>query len=138
MITPNKRTDSSPKLLNVPLKATLRNLDRHFEVQCELTGRWLSSEMNTFGLRPGKEQAEWKEKLKKVEYQYHKFKEENGILWITYPVGFWLKDGRLVSECNKEESVEPYYGKKAEIVGKREIQFISDGPHTFSPLRSNL
>ena len=55
-------------------------------------------------------------------------------LFITAPVGYWLKDGRLVSpDYIPEECAEAYYGEQSEIVGRRIISFITDGPFTFLP-----
>lgn len=130
-------TESATKLLSTsstPIIATLRSSTCIFEVRCEVTGEWLSPAYNTFIYGPGKEQEEWRETLKKVEYQFYKVTENNNTLWITPPVGFWLKDGRLVSpKYEQGERVKAYYGTEAEIVGKRSISFIKDGIFTFLP-----
>lgn len=127
-------SELSPKHFATSIIATLRSSTCVFEVRCEVTGKWLSPAYNSFGYGPGKEQDEWRETLKKADYQFHKVREERDTLWITPPVGFWLKDGRLVSpEYQEGERAEAYYGTKAEIVGKRSIKFVKDGPFTFLP-----
>ena len=51
------------------------------------------------------------------------------------PVGFWLRDGRLVSPiCHEGERAEAYHGTQEEILRRRSIQFILDGPDTFLPV----
>ncbi|MGD2169262.1 MAG: hypothetical protein PVI40_03365 [Chlamydiota bacterium] len=135
MTTPVSQTTPLVKPRTAPIIATLRSSTCVFQVRCESTGKWISSAHNTFGWAPGEEQDAWREALKKTAYRFYKWKEdEKGNLWITPPVGYWLADGRLVSSaCKEGERVEAYYGSKAEIVDRRIIRFITDGPFTFLP-----
>jgi len=126
----------SAKPRTKPIIATLRSSTCVFEVRCEDTNKWLTPAYNTFGWKSGKKQDEWKETLKTQPYRFHTAKEEYGTLWITPPVGFWLKDGRLVSPDYKDEAHidKGYYGKRQEITDMgRTIRYVTDGPHTFLP-----
>ncbi len=127
--------ETTIKVLPNPIVATLRSSTCIFEVRCEATGKWLSPAYNSYGYSNEEKKKEMRETLKKVEYQFHKVKEEYGTLWITPPVGFWLSDGRLVSPtCNEGERVKAYYGSKEEILSiGRKVTHITDGPFTFLP-----
>lgn len=131
----DSKTETKIKVLSNPIVATLRSSAHIFEVLCEATGEWLSPAYNSQPYSNEEKKKEMRETLKKVEYKFHKVKEENGTLWITPPVGFWLSDGRLVSPYYDEgERVKTYYGTKEEILSMgRRINHIKDGPFTFLP-----
>lgn len=120
--------------ITTPIVATFRYSNRVFEVRCEISGKWLTPGYKTFSYRAGPDQDRWRENLKRVEYQFYKAVETDNGLCITAPAGYWLKDGRLVSpDCIPEERAEAYYGEQSEIVCRRIISFITDGPSTFLP-----
>jgi hypothetical protein len=61
--------------------------------------------------------------------------EEADELWVTPPVGYWLRDGRLVSSRYTDgERVKPYHGSKSEISDMhRSVDYIRHGSFTFLP-----
>ncbi|MBS0586233.1 MAG: hypothetical protein JSR76_08080 [Verrucomicrobia bacterium] len=135
-ITPS---EPIPEALTAPIIATLRSSACIFDVRCEVTEKWMCRAYNTFGLGPGEKQDEWRKLLQKSDYQFHKVIEDGDWLSITPPIGFWLKDGRLVDvRCTEGERTEAYYGTKAEIVARRTILFVEDGPFTFLPSDEDL
>lgn len=133
--TLDSKIETTVPVLANPIIATLRSSTCIFEVRCEATREWLSPAYNTYGYSNEEKKKEMRETLKKVEYQFHKVKEEYGTLWITPPVGFWLSDGRLVSPTyDGGARVKAYYGSKEEILNMgRKVNHIEDGSFTFLP-----
>lgn len=117
-----------------PLIATLRTSVAVFEVQCEVTGRWISSANRPVSVFSDEmKKVEMRETLKKIEYQFHRIEEGNKYLTLISPAGYWLKDGRLVIDsCIEGERVKGYFGKQYEVEAmNRTIKFILDGEDSF-------
>jgi len=131
----NKTKTEVPILAN-PIIATLQSSTCIFTVRCEATGEWLSSRWKTAERSGEEKKKQMRETLKKVEGQFYKVEEYSDNVRVTFPTGFWLSDGRLVSPHYKEgERVKAYFGSKEEILSMgRKIEYRRDSsqsPHAF-------
>lgn len=120
-----------------PVIATLRTRQRIFNVRCEYTGYWIRpSPYDSFTVSEKNEIERIKKIYDNDKHPFYILKEENGVLKVTRPLGYWLKDGRLVyNEYDQlKDRVKGFYGSKSEILSmNRSVKYILDGSCTFLP-----
>lgn len=126
--------DSKKYFKITPIIATLRSSTKIFEVKCEASGKWLTSAYISLSEYTDDDRKKVHEMIKKSEYLLSKI-HSGSLRWDSYPVGYWLSDGRLVSRYFTDGlRIEPYFGEIDEIVNKgREIQYTLDGEFAFFP-----